>query len=1339
MPSSINRYHADWLSLIEISGPFISLPVLTEVFPQGLQDVPVELARSLRADFEFWQESANDPAVHSAWIRLVLEAVLGYSDEVLLRGQAIPAGLKGEFPEHEENLRPDLILAEPSSGGERTPRLLIQVFPLTQSLDKAVTGSRWAASVGTRMMELLHATEIRLGLVTNGEQWMLVDAPRGETTGFITWYASLWLDERATLNAFQSLLGVRRFFGVAKEETLENLLARSADHQQEITDQLGLQVRHAVEILIQSLDKADQERGRKLLGEDISPDLLYEAALTVMMRLVFMLAAEERKLLPIDDEQYSNYYAVSTLREQLNQQATLGEEVLEYRYDAWSRLLAVFRAVYGGIHHQDLHLPAYGGSLFNPDKYPFLEGRVARTKWQEAPARPLPIDNRTVLHLLDALQMLQVSGEMRRLSFRALDVEQIGHVYEGLLDHRAARASEVMLGLGGAKRLEPEIALSILEQARAKGEASLLELLKDETQKSPSALKNALADVTQKDAQKLSRMRSACGSDDALLARVLPFASLIRMDDFGNPAVILPGSVYVTAGTTRRATGTHYTPRSLTEPIVQHTLEPLVYAGVTEGLPREQWRLRSPAELLDLKVCDMAMGSAGFLVQVVRYLAERLLEAWSAESGQWMVDGDDGLWSMVNGLSSDEDRLMVARRLVAERCVYGVDKNPLAVEIAKLSLWLVTLAKEKPFTFLDHALKCGDSLVGTSADDFLRWANRRKTPVMSLDQEVLREELETARGLRKQLESFVALDVRDAERKQSLLLEADAAMEHVKRGADLLAGAKLLGLSTPEVEDLQVQMVDPFLAGDLDDSIDPAKYPDTARALNASKKERVFHWEFEFPEVFQYGGFSAFVGNPPFVGGTKLRAAVGNLYRLAVLSTYAGSNGNSDLCAFFFRRCFQNLKKSGTFGLLAINTIAQGDTRQTGLDNILKSEAVIYRANTDILWPGSASVAVHIVYISKEKFSPPYYLNDNMVSHISNHLDSQLYAGQPHILIENQHLSFLGTYPNGTGFILSEEEANNLIERNPKNSNVLFPYLIGEDLNSSPECKPSRWIINFQDWSIEEAKQYPDCFKIVKDRVYPERSKNNNKQRREIWWRFTRPTLDLYAALQPLRKVMVCSLVTKYLNFALVEKGWVYSKQLGVFAIDDYARYAVLQSSVHEAWGRKYSSTLEMRLSYALSDSFETFPFSQDLKSLEKIGETYDKQRRSVMMARQEGLTATYNRFHNPEESAKDIVRLRELHVELDKAVASAYGWEDLELGHDFHETAQGVRFTVSEFARREILSRLLKLNHERYEEEVRAGLHEKGAKKEVKKKEGGKGTKPARKGKSAEGQMELL
>lgn len=1343
MPTPHTNPNTDWLSLVEISGPFVSVPVLKEIFPQGMEDVPAELARSLRADYEFWQENQDDRAVHLGWVRLVLDSLLGYSDELLLSGQAVPAGLKAAFPEHDETLRPDFVLAEPADGGERKPKLLIQVFPAAQDLGKSVTGSRWAASAATRTMELLHATEIRLGLVTNGEQWMLVDAPRGETTGFTTWYASLWFDERVTLNAFHSLLGVKRFFGVAEEETLAALLERSAGFQQEITDQLGLQVRHAVEILIRAVDKAEQNAGTRG-GAPISPSLLYEAALTVMMRLVFLLSAEERNLLPVDDDQYSAYYAVSTLREQLQALASQhGEEVLERRYDAWSRLLAVFRAVHGGIHHQDLHLPAYGGSLFNPDKYPFLEGRLLTLNPSshgrgEQNERPLAIDNRTVLHLLDALQMLRVDGEMRRLSFRALDVEQIGHVYEGLLDHKAVRADEVMLGLVGAKRLEPEIALSKLEQAWAAGEASVLALLKEETQKSDSALRNALARDIQNDASLMGRLRGACAHEDLLLARILPFAGLVRMDDFDNPVVILPGSVYVTAGTTRRATGTHYTPRSLTEPVVLHTLEPLVYAGVAEGLPREQWALRTPSELLALKVCDMAMGSGGFLVQVVRYLAERLVESWAADDARQTMD--DEMRSVVGSLSTEEDALNYARRLVAERCIYGVDKNPLAVEIAKLSVWLVTLAKERPFTFLDHALKCGDSLVGAGKEDLLRWVHVVQDSTMSLWKGDVEQYLALAVEKRRELEGFLVRDVRDAERKQALLKEADAAMENVKRGADLLTGARLLGLKGADLESLIESMVAPYAGGHLFGEIDPDKYPNAHGALAAAQKDRVFHWEFEFPEVFAIegsGGFSAFVGNPPFVGGKRISLMFGLTYQAALKGQFEKAKGAADYSAYFFRRACELTKSKGRVSLIATNSIKEADTREVGLDYLLTHGVSIYRADTEMPWPGSAAVRVSIIYLAKNKLAEEKCnLDDNIVDAISSLLIAENNLQQPLKLKKYSGEYSEGIKVYGDGFVISKEEAQALVKKEARNSEVISTYLNGDDLNNSFDFNFESYVINFHNWELDISSSYIEPFKIVKEKVKPQRDALKGSQIHETrFWLFWDKREKFYRKIAHLQKVLVTSITTKYLNFSFVPADWVHSHAVKVFAFEDYGYFAILQSTFHSIWARKYSSTLGDTLRYSTSDAFDTFAFPASLDRLNDIGEKYYEHRRQFMLSWQEGLTATYNRFHNPEEHAKDIVRLRELHVEMDTRVASAYGWDDLELGHDFHETAQGIRFTISESARREVLSRLLKLNHERYEEEQKEQADE-----------GMLGVKPAKKskgrkskGKSTDGQMGLL
>jgi hypothetical protein len=252
---STKRHHAEWLSLVEVSGPFLTMPVLEKVFPQGLDAHDPDHFAILRVAYEEWDEDQTghrpQAAIHTVWIKFVLNQTLGLPEEVLAEGQKIPQTIKATVAEHGETLRPDFVVRNPEGVAEAgKPRLLVQTYPFEQNLEKPVAGKHWKASPATRMMELLHGTEVRLGVVTNGEHWMLVDAPRGDTTGFASWYASLWLEEKITLQAFRSLLGVRRFFNVPDDESLEAMLKESANYQNEVTDQLGLQVRRAVEVLI---------------------------------------------------------------------------------------------------------------------------------------------------------------------------------------------------------------------------------------------------------------------------------------------------------------------------------------------------------------------------------------------------------------------------------------------------------------------------------------------------------------------------------------------------------------------------------------------------------------------------------------------------------------------------------------------------------------------------------------------------------------------------------------------------------------------------------------------------------------------------------------------------------------------------------------------------------------------------------------------------------------------------------------------------------------------------------------------------------------------------------
>jgi hypothetical protein len=1336
---SNKRHHAEWLSLIEVSGPFLTMPVLERVFTTGLDAHDPEQARMLRTAYDEWQENQEgrrpSQAVHNAWIKFVLTQTLGLPGEVLAEGQAIPATIKATVSEHGETLRPDFLVRNPADvPNPGRPRLLIQTYSPEQNLDRPVAGRHWKASPGTRMMELLHSTDVRLGLVTNGEHWMLVDAPRGETTGFASWYAHLWLEEQLTQRAFRSLLGVRRFFGVADDETLEAMLAESATNQQEVTDQLGLQVRHAVEVLIQSLDRADQDHGRELLA-DVPETVLYEAALTVMMRLVFLFCAEERELLLLGDPLYDQHYAVSTLVAQLQEAADQhGEEVLERRLDAWVRLLATFRAIYGGVQHERMKLPAYSGNLFDPDRFPFLEGRKPGTSWRDTPTDPLPVDNRTVLHLLRSLQYLELQGEARRLSFRALDIEQIGHVYEGLLDHTAKRAAEPMLGLVGAKGKDPEVPLAELERLRAKGEDDLIESLHEATGKSENALRNAMTppEEGEQGAQNSSRLRAACGNNDALFKRVYPFAGMVRNDTFDKPVVIRQRSVYVTAGTDRRSSGTHYTPTSLTEPIVRYTLEPLVFVGPAEGKPKEEWKLRPPAELLDLKICDMACGSGAFLVQACRYLAECLDEVWDRASKKYAdAPGITPFGEVSTGKPGEvlipkdaDERMIYARRIVAGRCLYGVDKNPLAVEMAKLSLWLLTLAKDKPFTFLDHSIRCGDSLVGISTiDQLLRFSFSDSAPVRPIFQQQrqqIENRLNAVKLLRKQIEDQPSNTPQDIERKAAMLRNAEEQTRRLTYAADLLLAESwqpmnlseretALNSTLVEVEykfkDLPVEQLD----------AEATKRLRTGGLLKESQRtptECRFHWPLEFPEVLlDRGGFDALVCNPPFMGGQKITGNLGTTYRDYLVEHLAGGKrGSADLCAYFFLRAGRLLREAGQFGFLATNTIAQGDTREVGLDQLVANGCTIPRAVPSRPWPGTANLEVAHIWMRRGLWNGPFVLDDQPTTGITAFLTPPgTVSGTPYRLTANEDKSFQGSIVLGMGFVLAPEEARRLIDKDSRNKHILFPYLNGEDLNSRPDQSPSRCVINFFDWPIEKAAEYPDCFGIVQEKVKPERMKNKRKERREKWWQYAEKARALYSMIAGMKRVLVTARVSAHHFMSFASSRQVFADRLVVIAFDSWARFSCLSSTLHDAWAhRPGSTTHETRNTYFNDVAFETFPFPNRLTNLDTIAERYHDYRLRIMQDRQEGLTKTYNRFHERKQADDDIEKLRQLHVEMDNAVAAAYGWADLDLGHGFHPTKQGIRFTISESARREVLARLLKLNHERYAEEVKQGLHEK-------------------------------
>ena len=936
----------EWLNLIDRSGPFVVPAVLEDIFPQGFEKVDTPGRQRLRAAYDEWRDAVDDgdpdlADLHGAWIRMVLQDALEFEEEVFVRGQDLETPVTYRAAEHSVEIIPDFVFC----GEDDTPRLLMAIYPPGCDLEKPLQGMRWSASAAERMTLLCRANACRVGLVTNGEQWMLVNAPIGGTSGYASWFARLWWQEPVTFRAFVSLLGVRRFFGPL-EETIGQLLERSLLFQGEITDTLGEQVRHAIEVLIQALARADEDRNGELLA-DVGPAELYEAGLTTMMRLVFILCAEERGLLLLGEPIYDQHYAISTLRAKLREdESQHGPEVLERRHDAWCRLLSVFRAVYGGIEHNALRMPSLGGSLFDPDRFPFLEGRLKSTSWREEASAPLPIDNRTVLLLLTALQVLDQQSGAQLMSYRALDIEQIGHVYEGLLDYTAIRLPEVTLDLIGSSKVpHPIISLRALEAFTAIGTEVVIEQLSEVTGRSRASIAKALS--RGRDNEHFGGLIQACGGDESLARRIKHFAALIRTDSWGVPLIYRAGSFAIGRGDDRRETGTHYTPRRLTETIVEMALEPLVYTGPLEGKVRDDWTLRTTDELLDLKICDPAMGSGAFLVQVCRYLSERLVESWThveEVGGVVNVDGRTcATLDKVEPLPRDPaDRLLIARRLVAERCLYGADLNPLAVELAKLSIWLVTLAKGRPFGFLDHNLRCGDSLLGIHGLEQL--VRMDIAPAAGAYQQRLfgrsiKVEIDEASKLRRRLREIPIRDIRDVRAMATLDAKSRHAVDSVRLLADAFIGEVLQSRGDKRRIEMAFRdlamAADRLFAGDKE-----AEYPLKRIAGDGSgaglptdvQPRKPFHWPLEFPEVFERtdSGFDAVVGNPPWASysgrqAVPLNEVDGDYFSL----TYKVFKGWKSLHSMFVERILALVRKEGTLGILLPAQVADLDGYQS--------------------------------------------------------------------------------------------------------------------------------------------------------------------------------------------------------------------------------------------------------------------------------------------------------------------------------------------------------------------------------------------------------------------------
>lgn len=1204
-----------------------------------------------------------------------LTEFLGWLPEVIAGangGPPLPEALTVAIPDRNEHLRPTYAVAD-----EDDPQrwmMLIDELPLGTDLDRVLEDAAWAATPQARMERLLRDTDVPIGLHSNGTQLRLTYRPRGETPGYVTFGMEdlVRVDGRPLIAALHMLLRDERVFTLPVEQRLPAILGASRRYQNTVSTRLAEQVLVALSELLRGFQSADEFTHGQLLGAALreEPGHVYGGLLSTLMRLVFVLYTEDQGLMPTDSV-YTEHYSVWKLFEQLRTDDALYHDSMDQRYGAWARLLALFRLIHDGAAHGTLRMPARGGRLFNPDTYPFLEGRPYRTQRSvEETLKPPHITDGVVFRVLEKLLVLD--GE--RLSYRALDVEQIGSVYEEMMGFVVQVAPASSLAVG-KKHVVVDLQALLDTPSKDRGKR-----LKEWSE----------TDLSGKAATALAQATTIDEVEQALERRRSPLT----------PHRVGLGGLFLQPTDERRRSGSNYTPRTLTQPIVQRTLEPIL---------ADLGAAAAPEQILALKVCDPAMGSGAFLVEACRQLSERLVQAW-----EWH--------QRTPTIPPDEDALLHARRLIAQQSLYGVDKNPYAVDLAKLSLWLVTLAKDHPFTFVDHALRCGDSLVGLSREQIasFNWSPQEQ---MSILRTRIESALRAAEESRGQIHALG--DAADAGEKAHLLWDAEESVAEVRLVGDLCIAAFFSANKDREREASRLRFndheLDPFLAGKGND--------DSIEALAAAAKDgagplRAFHWELEFPEVFRNGrgGFDAVVGNPPFLGGRRISTVLGESYRDWLLTLHDDSNANSDLVSHFFRRAFTVLRGGGVFGLIATNTIAQGDTRRTGLRYLLRHGGTVISAQRRYRWPGTAAVIVSTVHLTRGPARTVVALDGNPVSRISAFLFAGEQDDDPAVLRMNGSIAFQGCILHGIGFTFADadpdatpmSDMHRLIARDRRNEERIFPYLGGDEINTSPIHAYERYVINFAAMSEEQARRWPDLMAVLETKVRPDRAKVKRESHAKRWWLYGDYRPGLYEALGPLERCFVLSRVSSHHALAMQLPNRIFSEALIIFAFAQYSAFAILQSRAHEMWARFFGSSMKDDLRYTPTDCFETFPFPPDWEQstvLAEVGRTYYEFRAALMVRNDEGLTKTYNRFHSRNETSTEIQRLRELHAAVDRAVLDAYGWNDLLPTHDFipdflEEDDEGrmveksFRYRWPDEFRDEVLARLLALNQQRAAEE---------------------------------------